>query len=208
VFTLQDSADPNILPGARPAFIQSKVDAGSGRRVEALIRAGYALVETAVTLEREAPPPSSPPTGARFALPSDALQVGRIAGEAFRFSRFHVDPMIPASVGNRIKRDWAVNFFSGGRGTHMVVASEGDRIVGFLLIIARDAELIIDLVGVAPAAQGRGHGRAMVDFATCIEGPRRWVVGTQLSNMPSLAYYAACGFRPARAVHVLHRHVH
>jgi ribosomal protein S18 acetylase RimI-like enzyme len=207
-FSLPADADPALLPGTRPAFLQTKVDISDMTRLAALVRAGYSLVETAVTLEMPITKVRREGTTARFAAPTDEDAVRTIAAAAFTQSRFHTDPKIAKPVAARIKADWAGNFFSGRRGTHLVVADDGGAAAGFLLLIHRGEELVIDLVGVRPGSQGKGLGRAMLDFAaTQVEGVNRYVVGTQLHNTQSLAYYTGYGFRIVRANHSLHRHL-
>ena len=207
-FTLPAEADAELRPAVRPAFLQTKVDIENPSRVEALIRAGYSLVETAVTLEKSIDGVSNVGGTARFAAPADEPAVRQIAGCAFSQSRFHKDERIARRVADRIKADWAGNFFSGSRGTHMVIAQDSGRIAGFLLLIHCGKRLIIDLVAVAPPSQGRGIGRAMLDFAAeHVAGAQLYVVGTQLQNVRSLVYYNGYGFRIVRASHSLHRHL-
>ncbi len=79
-----------------------------------------------------------------------------IAGHAFRFTRFHLDNVIPLSLAHRIKRIWAGNYFSGGRGTALLVAEDGDGACGFLRVLERGDAAVIDLFAVAP----RGRARA------------------------------------------------
>lgn len=206
-FTLPVDAPVECEPHSGAAFIQTKVPITDSTRADRLIRVGYSLVETAVVLEK-AIKPAPPHVGVRFARPDDETSVRRIAGSVFRFSRFHMDPAIPLDAANRIKEDWAGNFFSGSRGTHMVVQEDAGAVVGFLLLIIQNDTLIIDLVGVSAGAQGRGYGRSMIDFAANnIDGPHRFLVGTQLCNVPSLAYYNGHGFRVVDARYSLHRHI-
>jgi GNAT superfamily N-acetyltransferase len=207
-FTLPPDGDASLHPDVRPAFLQTKVPVADSERMATLVRAGYLPVETAVTLEMPMPGNLKPGPDARFAVPADEGAVRAIARTVFRYSRFHADSRIPDAVAHRIKENWAGGFFAGGRGTHMVVAAADGGVAGFLLLICRGDQLIIDLVGVAADCQGRGIGRAMLDFAAAnITGPTRYVVGTQLHNIPSLAYYTGYGFRIVRANHSLHRHV-
>jgi ribosomal protein S18 acetylase RimI-like enzyme len=206
-FTLPGQVDPEHQPSVRPAFLQTKVNILELGRLEALVRAGYALIETAVTLEKDIESTSCSNGNVRFAIPTDENDVRRIAETTLKQSRFHMDPLIPRCYADRIKADWAGSFFAGARGTHMVVATDGRQSLGFLLLIHREEQLIIDLVGVEPKSQGRGLGTAMLDFAaTHIDGPRRYVVGTQLHNVQSLAYYTRYGFRIVRGNYTLHRH--
>lgn len=207
-FSLPNEAPGALTPAARPAFVQAKVDGGARGRVEELVRAGYALVETAITLEKNLAGASGPVQGVRYAVPEDERSVRRIAASAFTQSRFHADPNVPKDVADRIKADWAANFFAGKRGTHMVVADGADGMAGFLLLILRGEDLVIDLVAVEAQSQGCGLGRKMLDFAAQhIRGPRRMIVGTQLHNLQSLAYYTGYGFRIARSSYTLHRHI-
>jgi ribosomal protein S18 acetylase RimI-like enzyme len=207
-FTLQESAEPHVRPEAAPAFVQARVELHASDRVSALIRSGYSLVETAVRLEMDVARKPRAPRSVRFACSDDESAVRQISASAFMHSRFHRDPLISRQLADRIKADWAGNFFTGNRGTHMVVKPSGKGVDGFLLLIARAGELIIDLVGVAPHAQGRGIGRAMLDFAVAgIPEVSRLVVGTQVHNTASLAYYSSYGMRIARSNHALHLHV-
>lgn len=207
-FSLPNHAPGALTPADLPAFVQAKVDGEARGRVEELVRAGYGLVETAITLEKDLARSSGSPEGVRFAVPEDEGSVRRIASSAFTQSRFHADPEVPKAVADRIKADWATNFFAGKRGTHMVVADGAVGAAGFLLLILRGEDLIIDLVAVEAASQGRGLGRKMLDFAAHhIGGPRRMIVGTQLHNLQSLAYYTGYGFRIVRSSYTLHRHI-
>jgi ribosomal protein S18 acetylase RimI-like enzyme len=207
-FTLPEDADPGLRPMVRPAFLQTKISIDAQDRLEALIRAGYSLMETAVTLEMLVAAKGPSHNLARFAKAADELKVRSIAASAFTQSRFHMDPRISKTAASRIKSDWAGNFFDGGRGTHMVVSEDAGVTAGCLLLIHRGEELIIDLVAVAPKSQGMGLGRAMLNFAAQnVAGPQRFVVGTQLHNTQSLAYYTGYGFRIVRSSHSLHQHL-
>lgn len=134
--------------------------------------------------------------------------VGEIAASAFRFDRFHADPEISTDVADKIKKTWATNFFRGLRGERMIIATDGHRVVGFLQVIDRPALSIIDLIAVAPGAQGRRFATAMIEDAIR-SGPRvAWRVGTQIANAASLRLYENLGFQVTSSQHVLHRHFH
>jgi ribosomal protein S18 acetylase RimI-like enzyme len=66
----------------------------------------------------------------------------------------------------------------------------------------------IELIAVADAARGRGHGHALVAGALAAfaaEGLGGAEVATQAANVPSQRLYARGGFRARRAQLWLHR---
>ena len=147
------------------------------------------------------------------ARPDQQEAVLDIAGTAFRYSRFHLDPLLRAGLADRIKREWIRSYFQKARGDRLLVALVDDRPAGFLAALVADRPeetvAVIDLIGVARDRQGRGVGRALVAaFAECYRGrcPRS-EVGTQIANLPSLAFYEGLGFRLVGSQYVLHRHV-
>lgn len=143
----------------------------------------------------------------RFAKASDETQVGNIAENSFQLTRFHLDPQVPNKIANQIKRRWAENFFTGERGDKMVVAEYQEQIVGFLQLLERGAELIIDLIAVAMPHQGKKLARRMVQFATEKgTGYQRCRVGTQIANTRSLRAYQSLGFRISSSAYVFHFH--
>jgi ribosomal protein S18 acetylase RimI-like enzyme len=147
----------------------------------------------------------------RAAGPADFDQVVQIAGSAFKYSRFHLDPLVSKTLADNIKRSWMESYRRGTRGSGCLVATLEDVVVGFLAIVETTGEhaaRIIDLIGVDPSAQGRGVGRALVDtFIREASGQAtRLEVGTQVANAPSVRLYENCGFRFAGAAYTLHGH--
>jgi len=149
----------------------------------------------------------------RDAQSGDADAVLEIAGSAFRYSRFHLDPAMGRDVANRIKREWIRNYVCGRRGVGLLVASARGTVAGFLAVLATERAgrriRVIDLVAVSPRHQRRGVGRALV--TAFMERSRFEAdlleVGTQIANVPSIQLYQGCGFSIDRAAYVLHRHV-
>lgn len=172
---------------------------------------GFRVIDTALTFEGLPNGAKSPMV--RHAKPSDRDVVSSIAGSAFRFSRFHLDPRIQEKDANKIKFAWASNFFDGLRGNDMVVAEREGKVVGFLLLIHGLAGyLTIDLIGVLPTWQGQGIGREMIAFAAQSKfdnglSPAGMLVGTQAANIPSVRLYESLGFRMKSTQFILHLHV-
>lgn len=191
-------------------FAYAKLDISQVNRLSMLADAGFRVVDTALTFDGTIAGASG--KHVRFARPEDRAQISRIAGSAFRYSRFHLDPLMPAGVANAVKSSWAANYFAGKRGDGMVVAERDGTVAGFLqLLRAAQDRLIIDLIGVDPARQGQGLGREMILHAAR-HGigddriPATISVGTQAANTPSVRLYESLGLRLRSAQYVTHHH--
>lgn len=196
------------------ATYQARVDAGNVAAVAALETAGMRVVNVTSTLTadpREAL--SDETTTVREAEPQRDQELLDIAERSFRYTRFHLDPDVPKAVADRIKRDWVWSYLNGLRGDELLVAVRDDRPVGFLCALPREDRgrrvRVIDLIGVAPEAQGTGAGRALVAaFHRRAEGRCDAVeVGTQAANIPAQAFYERLGYVATRSAYDLHMHV-
>lgn len=203
---------PEALPSADRTFCYAKVPVDDVARVRALSAQGFFVVDVNVTLTFDGAG-SRRPRGEGVAVvparPEHDEALIAIAGSCFRYSRFHLDPAIPNEVADRVKREWVRSYLEGRRGIELLAALEGADPVGFLAVLEADDARVIDLIGVAREAQGRGIGGALVEaFVERHAGRTRELrVGTQIANVPSLALYEGCGFAIATAAFVLHRHV-
>ena len=200
------------------AFYYAKVDAADVPTVAALIAAGMTVVEVNVTFGissggRAHDDDQRAAIAVTAANASEADCLLNIAATSFRYSRFHLDPLVPDALANRIKREWVASYLANRRGECLwTVRSEG-RIAGFLAVTGGEDDGVrhktIDLVAVAPEFQGRGIGRAVMRFffrhyaGAC----DRLRVGTQVANVPSMRLYEGVGMRIERAQYVLHLHV-
>jgi ribosomal protein S18 acetylase RimI-like enzyme len=199
--------------GQEAASYQAKVPTSDVRLVHELCDAGLRVVCTAVTLSRAADAPALEP------LPSEpnvsATDPDRDAGlpdltvPAFEATRFHLDPDVPDAVAQRVKRDWVAALVDGTRGEETLVAELDGRPVGFLGVVDHAGIRTIDLIAVAPEAQGRGAGRALVRrFCADSRGRCDAVeVGTQAANERAIRWYERLGFETARTAYDLHMHV-
>lgn len=195
---------------ASPGFYYAKVPVDEVERVRELTEDGFAVVDVNVTLAREpgTDAPAAPPSVAPARRDHHEALL-EIAGSCFRYSRFHLDPQLPNELADRVKRQWVRSYVDGRRGVELLAAVEDGAPVGFLAVLEQDGALVIDLIGVAAAAQGRGFGGALVAAFVARHGAggRRLLVGTQIANVPSLRLYAAHRFAVASSTYVLHRHL-
>lgn len=181
-----------------------------GRYIEsrALEQAKFFVVECLVTLARAIP--ANPPAGVVPGLMREGEEefCAALAGMVFTHDRFHSDPAIDDAGADRLKAQWVRNSCYG-RADAVIVAREGERVVGFNACMRRGRTAVIDLIGVAADAQGKGYGRALVEGALAhyAEQAEEMVVGTQSRNYGSLALYQSCGFRARESAFTFHAHL-
>jgi ribosomal protein S18 acetylase RimI-like enzyme len=179
------------------------------RAVNALESAGFRMIECLLTLARPLAGAPEMPAGIGLAEAGEAEDCARLAGRCFTADRFHADPRIADSAADRLKAAWIRNS-AKGRADAMLVARQDGRVVGFNACMRSGSTAVIDLIGVAPEAQGRGHGRALVEGALAhyaAAGADEMTVGTQSGNLASLALYQAGGFRIRSSQFTLHAHL-
>jgi GNAT superfamily N-acetyltransferase len=189
---------------AHPGFYFAKVATDNVADVVTLSKLGFAVVDTNVTFEltRELEAPAH----VSEIREGEAEAVLAIAGSAFRYSRFHLDPAVGLDLAHLIKREWIQNYVLRKRGDTLLVARDGDRVLGFLAPIVAHGTAVIDLVAVATDAHGRGAGSALCSaFAAKYRGMPR-IVGTQVANVPSVRLYTKLGFLLQKSSYVLHLH--
>jgi ribosomal protein S18 acetylase RimI-like enzyme len=189
------------------ALVTRRVPVGDVDVLGEAAQLGFAVVDVNVTLERSGSDGVGADDGAVApATEEQAAALLDVAGSCFRYSRFHLDPLIPQEAADRVKREWVRSYVEGRRGVELLAAGTD----GFLAALeAEDGARVIDLVGVAPKAQGRGVGESLVAAFVRRHGAggRTLRVGTQVANVPSLRLYEKLGFRIVSAAYVLHRHV-
>jgi ribosomal protein S18 acetylase RimI-like enzyme len=193
------------------AFIYTRLDATDSARIKIAEQClEMTLTDTNVLLEQHPGAHHTPPSNrVRLASPDDESAVAKVAATSFSLTRFHADPQIGPDIANRIKAQWARNFFNGHRGELMLVAEHADRIAGFCQLLHREDALIIDLIAVSAAARRQGLASDMIAASRIAARERgcQWLrVGTQLANIASLRCYEGLGFRVCSAQHIFHRH--
>jgi ribosomal protein S18 acetylase RimI-like enzyme len=190
-------------------FYTSRVLAEDAAAIGAFEDFGFHVVDVNVTLERTGGE-GLHGAGVAPATADQHDELLRVAASCFRYSRFHLDPLIPRDVADRVKRAWVSSYVDGTRGVELLAVEHDGRAAGFLAVLAAvDGARVIDLVGVAAEAQGLGLGEALVSQVAPRhgEGGRTLRVGTQVANVPSLRLYEKLGFRVTSARAILHRHV-
>lgn len=191
----------------QPVFLYAKLPTDAPDSIARLEELGFRLVDTNVTLERDAAGLVASPGKTRPARPADRAAVIALAAAGFTYSRLHLDPAVPREVADRSRAEWAGNFFAGSRGDHMIVAESDGAMAGFAQLLGpREGVTTIDLIGVAARFRRRGIAGDLIAASAGITGTRTMRVGTQIANTPSLRLYQALGFRIVASHYVLHYH--
>jgi ribosomal protein S18 acetylase RimI-like enzyme len=224
VFSVHDVANHEPCPGealrehasSRPgAFYFAKLSTLHVDTAGKLTACGFRVVETHVTFSRPIggalPIDEQKDFRVEPATPALRDRVLDIAGSAFRYSRFHLDPAFDRSSADKVKREWIRSYFDKKRGDLLLVGRKRFTPVGFLALMMQPEQrevAVIDLVGVAPEHQGKGLGQHLI--AAALDASRNCAqvleVGTQAANIPSIRLYERLGFRAVRASYVLHYH--
>lgn len=198
------------LSGIGSGFVFAKVPPAEVSTCSMLTDAGFRIVDTSVTFawggRGEFAPSKVTVTPAR---PEQFEAVQDIAGSCFRWSRFHLDPLMPKELADRVKRRWIENYCLGVRGAALYAAELDGVTAGFLAVLTTPTAAVIDLVGVANDAQGKGVGTALTrhfvdEWKDRIPELR---VGTQVANIRSMRLYERAGFSIVESAYVLHAHV-
>ncbi len=145
--------------------------------------------------------------------PQQHQEVLSIAATCFKYSRFHLDPLITGKIANKIKHDWILSYIRNERGDRLFVAFIDDVPVGFLAALISEISGkrvgIIDLIGVDQTMQHQGIGQTLIAhfMAEYRNKCDYFQVGTQMVNLPSIQLYQKVGFRIVKSMYVMHKHV-
>ena len=204
------------IPRSKNILLFAKLASDQLDLVNWLIDLGFYVVEEAITLTRQ--------QGHKVSMANNHLATVRdmgvkdsdsvisIAKNSFRYSRFHVDPLIPLSIANQIKGQWMRSYIEGTRGNSVLIGLLEDKPAGFLAIlddvIGRESCLTIDLIAVDPEHQRHGVAQTMIQSLVLRAEHENKVikVGTQAANTASLELYKSCGFEIFKTEYVLHHH--
>lgn len=132
------------------------------------------------------------------AAEGDRELLANMAAEVLRHGRFHQDPRIDPSLGDRRYRVWMTNAFTRPQQTVLKCLLDG-AIVGFFVIeFPEPKHCFWSLIGLAPGLQGRGLGKRVWN---AMLGQHREqgidTVSTSISshNVAVFNLYVALGFR-------------
>ncbi len=143
----------------------------------------------------------------RFANKLDKEKILDIAENSFFNSRFFRDKKIKNNLGRKIKRNWVLNFFKKKRGKYLIVSEFNKKVIGFLLILKKKNNYIIDLIAVKKDYQNLGYGTKMIQFLENVVLKKNKVkiyVSTQSDNKDSIKLYIKNKFKVKYRKYVYH----
>lgn len=197
------------ISSIKPVLIYSKIPTSSINKVKFLEKWDFNLIDTNIIFEKRVNLNNKKNSKyeIRFSTLKDEKKVKELSKKSFKFSRFHLDEKIPNKLADEIKYRWTENFFKGKRGDKMIVTIDENDIVGFLLLVEKKNNLIIDLIALDEKYYGKKIAEDMITFAeNNIKNINKIIVGTQISNIPSIRFYEKCGFRKIESNYVFHYH--
>ena len=132
----------------------------------------------------------------RMACKLDKVEVKILAQNSFVYDRFHKDDEIPSNMASELKKKWVANYFIGRRGDNLLVAEINNKIAGFILLIEKEKEIIIDLIAVGKSFRQLGIGKSLIkeSFNIYKNKEKDFIVVTQITNLESLNLYQKTGF--------------
>jgi ribosomal protein S18 acetylase RimI-like enzyme len=184
-------------------LVSCRVPAAWSAEQEALVAAGFRVIETLVTFERGPDPAPPVPATVRPARATDRDACMALAARAFRHDRYHADPALDGAAADRLKAAWVANAFAG-RADARFVADVGDGPVSFALGIDRPDAALLDLIAVAPEHQGQGLGAALLAGFIAHYAGRATRAGTQANNAASCRLYERAGYVEVGRAATLH----
>ena len=125
----------------------------------------------------------------RLAVPSEAEPMRAVVRAAYAHyvPRIGIEPL--PMLGNYLAR------IAAGQAW---VIEEAGAILGVLVLEDDERGLLMDNIAIAPAAQRRGHGRALISFAEAEarrRGHARLRLYTNEKMVENIALYTSLGFR-------------
>ncbi|WP_195913971.1 GNAT family N-acetyltransferase [Planomicrobium sp. YIM 101495] len=155
------------------------------------------LVDMNVQFEMEMKPAHSPSFYKVKNQYEKNEEILEIAKNAFNYSRFYNDPFLDGNLSRDIYFNWVNNSFEKAE-KFFIVAEEGGQIFGFILFsIKNSKELVIELISLAPASQGKGIGTKLISTVKHYaenNSLHKIKVGTQIDNLQAMNFYAKKGF--------------
>jgi len=125
---------------------------------------------------------------------------------SFPFSKFTEDPRLAERGGAQVYGHCVVNSFNKPHKYFALAEGLKERLDGFVLYSFEDGYCCIELIVVAPHAQGRGIGKKLfeaIEYVACRQGCSIRV-GTQVRNYPAINFYHKMGCRQVGCHQVYH----
>ena len=207
------SPAPNPVPG----FYWGRITTGIvSTKLHEWLDEGFNLIDVSVTLQRPPGLFETNPwrTGGKDVVPitvgfpqlSDVADLAGLAEQAWRCSRFNLDPKVTAEQAAAVKRAWISSYVTNQREGMLLSAILDGKKVAVLCVAKKPEFFTIELLAVKPEYQGRGIAKELLKMLFRWTKDRPVTVGTQAANVDAIRFYEDCGFRTQKLEYVLHLH--
>ena len=130
-----------------------------------------------------------------------------LARQAGEFSRFSVDPNIPAVKFQKLYEIWAQKSLSKEMADEVLVIYHNQQPAGFITLIKEEEQGKIGLIAVDQSCRGKRYGEKLVRAAQrwfLQQGCRHGRVVTQENNSIALNLYEKCGYTVEKTEYFYH----
>ena len=209
-FSYKSNNNKLVLPKKNKIFIYSNISTKNLKGIKLLENNNFNLITTNLSfIYNKKLKQNNRKIIYRFATKKDESVVVKIAYNSFRDSRFSIDDNFNSKIGKIIKKRWVENYFLGKRGTHMIVAEKNNKIVGFLLLIKKKSNILIDLIAVDKKYRKIGIGESLIKSIGKFNDLKykSISVGTQITNKASIHLYNKIGFKLDKTFYNFHLHI-
>jgi GNAT superfamily N-acetyltransferase len=181
----------------RRACVLYRQDVSNGRLLERLQEKEFKVLCPMVDLYRPAEKveAAAKKIKTRLFKKSDLPALKRIARTTFRFSRYHVEPLLPLKAANALHAEWIENLCLNALADQVWVAEYQNKVAGFHAVKAQGSMARTALIGVDSALTGSGVGRALMQAALIAYPGFNFRVRTEAANVAAVRLYLSCGFR-------------
>ncbi len=191
----------------------ARCPAGEFETVHALEKSGFRLMDSLVYYGRSLAdriPGCTATVSIRHATSTDADVLEEIAKEAFTgyIGHYHADPRLPEDACDKVYSSWARrSCVDSAVADRNLVAARQAETLGFLTLrLAEQAEGL--LFATRPTARGQGIGRTLMAEGlreAAAWGAKRFIISTQVINLPPQAVWTSLGFQLDSVFYTFHK---
>jgi dTDP-4-amino-4,6-dideoxy-D-galactose acyltransferase len=135
----------------------------------------------------------------------DLLELVYLSGHD---SRFRKDSFFGEEAFQKLYKTW-IDKSILATSPKVLVEVEHGKILGFIAIKQEANQAFIELVAVAPEAQGKGVGLKLINTVESLVGPSvDLYVPTQQTNQLACRFYSKCGFKISDKQYIYHYATH
>lgn len=139
-----------------------------------------------------------------FEISKDLLDLAYISGS---HSRFRLDKKFPTGSFERMYKEWLLKSLNGELADMVYVASENNKILGFVSLKCKDNIGEIGLIAVNNEVQGKGLGTKLINACEKYLTEKSiytLFVATQLNNKQACQFYEKYSFKKHKATNIYH----